>query len=89
MKVITLSLFTPYWNWLEIIRKNLDIIWNFNTKAQFKRRTFHLPNVKPTWVDQNYKGSTVNSNVKVYYSRNQSGFYDVQWSSMLASQNKL
>ena len=33
------------------------------TKAQLKRRTFHVPYMIPIWVDPNHTGLTVDSDV--------------------------
>ena len=35
------------------------------SKAQFKRRTFHAPNLIPIWVDPNDKNSMVDLDVEL------------------------
>ena len=41
------------------------VVTNDLTKAQFKRRTFHVPYFIPVWVDPNDKSSTVDLDVEL------------------------
>ena len=57
--------------------------------AQFRRRTFYVPNSTATWIDPNDVSSTVDSDVELNSSNSIHSYAVKKWSTMFSSEKKI